>query len=123
MNFRSLEEFWAYYVNQHSKRSTRRWHFAGTLSSIVLFIYSLLFNWWFLVLVPICGYGLAWYSYFFVEGNVPATFGHPVWSFLCDFRMFGVDAYWENGQGDQEAWKETYITRLLKGVFDSDLFA
>ncbi|KAK8512204.1 hypothetical protein V6N13_097130 [Hibiscus sabdariffa] len=90
MNFRSLEEFWAFYVSQHSKPSTRRWHFAGTLSSIVLFIYSLLFNWWFLVFVPVCGYGLAWYSHFFVERNVPATFGHPFWSLLCDFRMFGL---------------------------------
>ncbi|KAK5804342.1 hypothetical protein E1A91_A09G175200v1 [Gossypium mustelinum] len=90
MNFRSLEDFWAFYVNQHSKPSTRRWHFAGTLLSIVLFIYSMLFNWWFLVFVPICGYGFAWYSHFFVEGNVPATFGHPFWSLLCDFRMFGL---------------------------------
>ncbi|KAJ4979455.1 hypothetical protein NE237_010235 [Protea cynaroides] len=31
MNFRSFEEFWSFYVNQHSKQSTRRWHFAGTL--------------------------------------------------------------------------------------------
>lgn len=90
MNFRSLEDFWAFYVNQHSKPSTRRWHFAGTLSSILLLIYSVLFNWWFLVFVPIFGYGLAWYSHFFVEGNVPATFGHPFWSLLCDFRMFGL---------------------------------
>ncbi|WRX23030.1 2-hydroxy-palmitic acid dioxygenase Mpo1-like - like 3 [Theobroma cacao] len=102
MNFRSLEDFWAFYVNQHSKPSTRRWHFAGTLSSILLLIYSVLFNWWFLVFVPIFGYGLAWYSHFFVEGNVPATFGHPFWSLLCDFRI------------DQEAWKETYLTGLLR---------
>ncbi|XVE97030.1 hypothetical protein REPUB_Repub02eG0275300 [Reevesia pubescens] len=60
MNFRNLEEFWAFYVTQHSKPSTRRWHFAGTLSSILLLIYSMLFNWWFLVFVPIVGYGLAW---------------------------------------------------------------
>ncbi|XP_022747229.1 uncharacterized protein LOC111296978 [Durio zibethinus] len=90
MNFRSLEEFWAFYVNEHSKPATRRWHFAGTLSSILVLIYSVLFNWWFLVCVPIFGYGLTWYSHFFVEGNVPATFGHPFCSLLCDFRMFGL---------------------------------
>lgn len=90
MNFRSLDEFWAFYVNQHSKPSTRRWHFVGTLISIFFLLLSVFFNWCFLVFVPIFGYGFAWYSHFFVEGNVPATFGHPFWSLLCDFKMFGL---------------------------------
>lgn len=90
MNFRSLDEFWAFYVNQHSKRSTRRWHFVGTLSSIFLLMCSLLFSWWFLIFVPLSGYACAWYSHFFIEGNLPASFGHPIWSLLCDFKMFGL---------------------------------
>lgn len=90
MNFRSLDEFWAFYVNQHSKPSTRRWHFVGTLISIFFLLLSVFFSWCFLVFVPIFGYGFAWYSHFFVEGNVPATFGHPFWSVLCDFKMFGL---------------------------------
>lgn len=40
--------------------------------------------------MPLSGYGFAWYSHFFVEGNVPATFGHPFWSLLCDYKMFGL---------------------------------
>ncbi|KAJ6913252.1 hypothetical protein NC651_015687 [Populus alba x Populus x berolinensis] len=60
MNFRSLEEFWSFYVTQHSKPSTRRWHFVGTLSSILLLLYSLVFNLWFLFFVPLAGYGFAW---------------------------------------------------------------
>ncbi|XP_055812585.1 uncharacterized protein LOC129882356 [Solanum dulcamara] len=75
MNFRSMEEFWPYYMNHHSKPATRRWHFA------------------------VLGYGLAWYSHFFVEGNVPATFRHPFWSLLCDFKMFGLML---TGQMDRE---------------------
>ncbi|CAK9179756.1 unnamed protein product [Ilex paraguariensis] len=47
MNFRSMEEFWLFYMNQHSKPATRRWHFVGTLCSILCLIYSVLFNWMF----------------------------------------------------------------------------
>ncbi|XP_012087914.1 uncharacterized protein LOC105646638 [Jatropha curcas] len=99
MNFRSLEEFWPFYVTQHSKPWTRRWHFVGTLTSILCLIYSVFFNWWVLFLVPLFGYGFAWYSHFFVERNVPATFGHPFWSLLCDFKMFG---FMLTGQMDRE---------------------
>ncbi|TKY63431.1 hypothetical protein E2542_SST13303 [Spatholobus suberectus] len=89
MNFRSLEDFWAFYMNQHSKASTRRWHFAGTLSGILFFFCSLFFGWWFLFLVPLSGYGCALYSHLFVERNCPETLRHPFWSLLCDFKMFG----------------------------------
>ncbi|KAM7271104.1 hypothetical protein ACFE04_030318 [Oxalis oulophora] len=85
-----MEEFWSFYMSQHSKPSTRRWHFAGTLSSMLLLLCSVFCKWWFVFLVPIVGYGLAWYSHFFVEGNVPATFGHPFWSLCCDYKMFGL---------------------------------
>lgn len=99
MNFRSMEEFWPFYVNQHSKPATRRWHFVGTLTGIFFLFYSAFFNWWCVFLVPLFGYGFAWYSHFFVEGNVPATFGHPIWSLLCDFKMFGLML---TGQMDKE---------------------
>ncbi|XP_010543231.1 PREDICTED: LOW QUALITY PROTEIN: uncharacterized protein LOC104816220 [Tarenaya hassleriana] len=90
MNFRSLEEFWGFYVTQHSNPSTRRWHFMGTLMSIVALVSSILFSRWLLIMVPVSGYGFAWYSHFFVEGNLPASFGHPIWSLLCDLKMFGL---------------------------------
>lgn len=90
MNFRSFEEFWPFYVMQHSNPSTRRWHFIGIIASIVALMCSVLISWWFVALVPLLGYGFAWYSHFFVEGNIPASFGHPVWSFLCDLKMFSL---------------------------------
>ena len=33
------------------------------------------------------GYAFAWYAHFFVEGNKPATFGHPFYSLVADYRM------------------------------------
>lgn len=99
MNFRNLEDFWAFYVSQHSKRATRHWHFVGTVLSLLFLLCSFLFSWWFLLCVPLSGYGCAWYSHFFVEKNVPATFGHPFWSFLCDYKMFGLML---TGQMDRE---------------------
>ncbi|CAL9765122.1 uncharacterized protein LOC135639934 [Musa acuminata AAA Group] len=100
MNCRSLEEFWAFYVNQHSKPATRRWHFAGTLSAFLCLLLALLLGRWpFLLAAPFLGYGLGWYSHFFVEGNAPAAFVHPLWSFLCDLKMFVLML---TGQMDRE---------------------
>ncbi|KAK1264741.1 hypothetical protein QJS04_geneDACA011424 [Acorus gramineus] len=91
MNFRSLDEFWPFYVNQHSKPWTRRCHFIGTLTGLVCLSTSLLLGrWWLALLVPVFGYGFAWYGHLFVEGNKPATFDHPVWSLLCDLKMFSL---------------------------------
>lgn len=42
----------------------------------------------YLYLMPICGYGFAWASHFFIEKNNPATFKHPLYSLRGDFLMF-----------------------------------
>lgn len=89
--FGSMEEFWGFYLSQHSKPGTRRWHFLGTLTSLCCAVLAAATGRAALLLAaPALGYGMAWYSHFFVEGNRPATFGHPVWSFLCDLRMFAL---------------------------------
>ncbi|XP_078445482.1 uncharacterized protein LOC144714581 [Wolffia australiana] len=99
MNFRSLDEFWAFYVGQHSKPATRRLHCAGTMVALLCLLLFPLVSRWLLLAGPVAGYAIAWYSHFFVEGNVPATFGHPLWSLLCDLRMFFLVL---TGQMDKE---------------------
>jgi hypothetical protein len=37
----------------------------------------------------VVAYAFSWIGHFGFEGNRPATFGHPFWSFISDFRMYG----------------------------------
>jgi hypothetical protein len=87
--FKSFAEFWPYYLREHAKPVTRALHFAGTGAGLLLFLFALLSgNYWLLLVALICGYGPAWIGHFFVEKNRPATFRHPFWSLIADFRMF-----------------------------------
>ena len=89
-NFSSYAEFWPYYVAMHSKPLTRQLHFTGTMLGALIAAFGLftgrrkLLAAW-----PIVGYGFAWPSHWFVEGNNPATFGYPLWSLRGDFAMLG----------------------------------
>src|SRR4051794_37457933 len=86
---KSFEEFWPHYVRAHSSKGSRRLHFVGTSSAMVLAAYGILGRkLWPLLAAPVVGYGCAWIGHFFIEGNVPATFGHPLWSLKADFVMW-----------------------------------
>lgn len=84
-------EFWPYYLLEHGKSNTRILHFIGTAGAIIFFFNFLLNAHWLSLLVAIvCGYFFAWVGHFFVEKNRPATFTHPLWSLISDFRMFSL---------------------------------
>ena len=41
-----------------------------------------------LIIMPLAGYGFAWYGHFVYEKNKPASFKFPLYSLMGDFRMF-----------------------------------
>ncbi len=87
----NFESFWPYYLREHARAATRRWHYIGsTLAILVLLAALLTQSWWALLAVPLAGYFFAWLSHAFVERNRPATFTYPLWSLVGDFRMYGL---------------------------------
>jgi hypothetical protein len=86
---KSFEEFWPFYVSQHTRAATRSWHFVGTTLAFLCLV-GVAFGWSRLLLAGavVAGYGGAWIGHFFVEHNQPATFGHPLWSLRGDMRMY-----------------------------------
>ncbi len=87
--YRSLKEFYPYYLTEHRQTTTRVLHFIGTgLTALWLALAVVTGNAWWLVLVPLGGYGFAWVGHFFFERNKPATFQYPAFSLASDFILF-----------------------------------
>jgi hypothetical protein len=87
-SFDSFEEFWPYYVAMHSKAATRWVHLAGSLTGLAVGAYGVARGRpRYLAALPLIGYGTAWPAHFLIEGNNPATFGHPGWSLRGDVKM------------------------------------
>lgn len=89
--YTSFEAFWPFYLQEHSKRATRTWHFVGSSIALSILIGAIVTGrWGMLALAPIAGYGFAWYSHFFIEKNRPATFTYPLWSLAADWKMWAL---------------------------------
>jgi hypothetical protein len=87
--YTSFADFYPHYLAEHSKPSTRRLHFIGTLLVLATLAYCVVTGrWMLLLLAPVFGYGLAWIGHFVFERNRPATFKHPLYSLAGDFVMF-----------------------------------
>ena len=89
-SFTSFAEFYPYYLSEHKNRTSRRLHFCGTLAVLSIAVCTLfgVINAWWLLALPVCGYGFAWLGHFVFEKNRPATFQHPFYSLAGDFVMF-----------------------------------
>lgn len=87
-HFATYDEFFLFYLTQHSDRRNRMMHAVGTTLGLALVVIAFATGYgWYALLWPVIGYGFAWTGHFLLEGNKPATFGHPFWSFISDFRM------------------------------------
>jgi hypothetical protein len=89
--FKSFADFWPYYLSEHRQAATRVLHCTGLLAAIGLIVVVLAIGkWWLFPLALVPGYGLAWVSHFFIEKKRPATFAHPLWSFMGDWKMLAL---------------------------------
>jgi hypothetical protein len=90
-NFRTYDEFFLFYLRQHSRRANRLLHLLGTTVAVLMTVVSLALHhpWLALMWIPV-GYAFSWAGHLLLEGNRPATWGHPWWSFISDFRMIAL---------------------------------
>lgn len=89
MEFKSFTEFYPFYLNEHKNLTCRQLHFYGTSGVIaLLLLFFFTGNPLTLLALPVVGYGFAWVGHFVFEKNRPATFKHPFYSLMGDFRMF-----------------------------------
>jgi hypothetical protein len=87
--FKTFEEFYPYYLTEHSNANCRRLHFVGsTLALACLGLLIATGNPYWLLAGLLCGYGFAWIGHFVFEKNRPATFRRPLYSFLGDWAMY-----------------------------------
>ena len=87
--YTSLNEFYPFYLSQHRNGTCRTLHFLGTTSVAILFGIALLQGpIWLFAILPVAGYGPAWFGHFFFEKNKPATFEYPGYSLVADWIMW-----------------------------------
>lgn len=87
--YKTFWSFYQYYLTEHGDLNNRMLHFVGTSLVIACLVVGLILrNWWFIAVIPVCGYGFAWVGHFFIEKNKPATFTYPLYSLGSDFVMF-----------------------------------
>jgi len=85
----TFAEFYPFYLDEHTNRTSRRLHFVGSSIGLVLLTTAATTgNGWLIPLSFLQGYAFAWVGHFFFEHNRPATFKYPLFSFMGDWRMW-----------------------------------
>ena len=84
----TYRQFWRVYLAAHADPRTRALHYLGTLFGVAALVAAAATrDWHWLLAALVIGYALAWVGHLVFEHNRPATFGHPGWSLISDFRM------------------------------------
>jgi hypothetical protein len=87
--YTSFRAFYPFYLEQHSNRTCRALHFAGSWLVLGIIVFAIVkASALSLLLIPLVGYGFAWVGHFFFEHNKPATFQYPWYSLMGDWVMF-----------------------------------
>eukprot|EP01113_Clastostelium_recurvatum_P009678 TRINITY_DN14692_c0_g1_i2.p1 TRINITY_DN14692_c0_g1~~TRINITY_DN14692_c0_g1_i2.p1 ORF type:complete len:106 (-),score=23.32 TRINITY_DN14692_c0_g1_i2:131-448(-) len=87
--YKTLAEFYPFYLKEHSNTVNRRLHFVGTLLGHIFLIYFISQAQY--ARIPLAflpGYACAWIGHFIFEKNKPATFKYPLLSLMSDFKLF-----------------------------------
>ena len=86
---KNFQEFWPFYLHEHSRASTKMVHFVGTSIGLILMVYMIVSSQWWIFPIGLVGvYGVLFASHFIFEKNKPATLKNPYWSFLADLKMW-----------------------------------
>jgi len=87
--YKTLREFYPFYLSQHRNGTCRALHFLGTTTVAILFGAAVLRGpGWLFAVLPIAGYAPAWVGHFVFEKNKPATFEYPGYSLVSDWIMW-----------------------------------
>ena len=104
--YKTLKEFYPYYLTEHSDVTCRRLHYTGTTLLFVIIAVSIFTgNYAFMFLLPVVGYGFAWLGHYKFERNKPATFQYPLYSLASDFIMYYHFLTGQVGQKVEDAKK------------------
>ncbi|MBC7384765.1 MAG: DUF962 domain-containing protein [Cryobacterium sp.] len=87
--FTRFDDFYPFYLSEHSASGTKQAHFLGSCLVFATFVTIVItHDWGRIYLVPFFGYGSTWASHFFIEKNRPASFRQPLYSLRADALLF-----------------------------------
>ena len=87
--YATFGDFYPFYLSEHTNRTCRRLHFAGTTIGLICLLSAVVTgNAWWVLRGLVAGYLFAWIGHFFFEKNRPATFTYPLYSFMGDWAMW-----------------------------------
>ena len=89
VEYKNLDEFYPYYLSQHSNRINRRLHFIGFCLAILQILRTIFFSFTLgnILLIPACMFSLGYIGHFCFEKNSPVA-KYPWLSLQSDVRFF-----------------------------------